>query len=296
MKQTVPAALALLAFDAHAHHLAGASPASAWIGAWNLEPWLIACLATAAALYAAGLAKLWRRAGRGHGITIGAATRFALGWLTLLFALASPIDALGEALFWVHMIEHELLMVVAAPLLVTGRPLEAWTWALPFAWRGALARAGRARPPAAFWRALTDPIGAWTLHAIALWTWHVPFLFDAAVRNEGVHVAQHASFLATALLFWWSVLARARPAGRAMASLFTTMLHTGALGALLTLAPTAWYASYRTTTAAFGLEPLEDQQLGGLVMWVPASLAYLAAALWIAGRWLSAPAVRQSRP
>src|SRR5437870_5236938 len=82
----------------------------------------------------------------------------------------------------------------------------------------------------------------------------------AAPAREGVHVAQHASFLATALLFWWSVLARGRPAAHAMASLFTTMLHTGALGALLTLSPAAWYAAYRTTTTAFGLEPLEDQQ------------------------------------
>ena len=256
----------------------------------------VALIALAALWYAAGVQRLWRRAGRGRGIARCHAAAFAAGIALLALAVLSPLHQAAETLLWAHMIQHELLMVVAAPLLVTGRPLEAWTWALPFAWRGALARAGRARPPAAFWRALTDPIGARTLHAIALWTWHVPFLFDAAVRNEGVHVAQHASFLATALLFWWSVLARARPAGRAMASLFTTMLHTGALGALLTLAPTAWYASYRTTTAAFGLEPLEDQQLGGLVMWVPASLAYLAAALWIAGRWLSAPAVRQSRP
>ena len=296
MKRTVPAALALFALDAHAHHLAAASQPPAWRAAWNLEPWLLACLAAAAALYAVGLWKLWRRAGAGRGITIAQAARFALGWLALAAALVSPVDALAASLFWVHMVEHELLMVVAAPLLVTGRPLEAWTWALPPAWRSALGRIGHHRALAATWSAITDPTAAWTLHAIALWVWHVPVLFDAAVAREGVHVAQHASFLATALLFWWSVLARGRPAAHAMASLFTTMLHTGALGALLTLSPAAWYAAYRTTTTAFGLEPLEDQQLGGLVMWVPAGLAYLAAGLWIARRWLNAPAARQSRP
>src|SRR5207244_3778044 len=136
------------------------------------------------------------------------------------------------------------------------------------------------------WRAIIDPIGAWTLHAVALWVWHAPVLFDAAVAHEGVHIAQHASFLATALLFWWSVLAPAhQPTGRAMASIFTTMLHTGALGALLTFSTGAWYLSYASTTIAFGLQPLEDQQLGGLVMWVPAGFAYVAAGLWIASRW-----------
>jgi putative membrane protein len=295
MKRTVPAALAAFAASAQAHHLAVA-PDAVPIPAWNLEPWLIACLGASAALYAVGLVRLWRRAGHGHGIPQWAAARFALGWLALAAALVSPIDALGGSLFWVHMVEHELLMVVAAPLLVTARPLEAWTWALPRAWRGALARFGRSRPLGALWRVITDPFGAWTLHAVALWVWHAPALFDAALANESVHVAQHASFLATALLFWWSVLARARPAGHAMASLFTTMLHTGALGALLTLAPSAWYSAYRASTAAFGLDALEDQQLGGLVMWVPAGLAYLAAGLWIAARWLGEPAARQSRP
>ena len=74
---------------------------------------------------------------------------------------------------------------------------------------------------------ITDPVVAWTLHAVALWVWHAPVLFDAAVAHEGVHIVQHASFLATALLFWWSVLAPARqPTGRSMVSVFTTMLHT----------------------------------------------------------------------
>ena len=291
MKRTVPALLALIASDANAHHVHAAS----WASAWNFEPWLVACLAASAALYALGVARLWRRAGRGHGIGIGAVIRFVLGWISLVAALVSPIDALGEELFWVHMVEHELLMVVAAPLLVTARPLEAWTWGLPFAWRGALGRLGHARILGALWRFITDPVAAWTLHAIALWIWHVPLLFDAALANEDVHIAQHASFLATALFFWWTVLPRTRPAAHAMAGLFTTMLHTGALGALLAIAPAAWYATYRTTTAAFGLDPLEDQQLGGLVMWVPASFAYLAAGLWIASRWLSAPAPRQFR-
>jgi putative membrane protein len=101
-----------------------------------------------------------------------------------------------------------------------------------------------------------------------------------------VHALQHASFLGTALLFWWSVLGREAP-GLALASLFTTMLHTGALGALLALSSSPWYAPYIGATAAYGLTPLEDQQLGGLVMWIPAGFAYLGAGLALAARLLN---------
>lgn len=174
------------------------------------------------------------------------------------------------------------------------RPLEAWAWALPPAWRQPLASAGRLRPLAAIWRAITEPWGAWTLHAAALWGWHVPALFEAALANAWVHGLQHASFLGTALLFWWSVLGRGvrRPDAVGLASLFTTMLHAGALGALLTFAPHPWYAHY--AAAASGLTALEDQQLGGLVMWVPGGLAYMVAGLAIMAAWL-APS-RAARP
>jgi putative membrane protein len=188
------------------------------------------------------------------------------------------------------MVQHELLMAAAAPFLVLGRPLEAWTWALAPRWRSALGSLAKAPGLRATWSAITAPLGAWTLHAIALWIWHVPALFEAALASEAVHVAQHACFLGTALLFWWSVLERGRSESGAasLASLFTTMGHTGALGALLTFAASPWYPTY-LASGAFGLTPLEDQQLGGLIMWAPASLAYLAAALFIASRWLLPP-------
>ena len=255
-----------------------------------LEPWAIACLAASAALYAIGVARLWKRAGRARGISRGDIARFAAGWLVLAAALLPPIDSLSDRSFAAHMVQHELLMAIAAPLLVLARPLEAWTWALAPRWRGAMAAAVRSSPWRWFWTVITEPLGAWSLHAIALWAWHIPALFDAALANAGAHILQHASFFATALLFWWSVLGRAARGrdGVALASLFTTMLHTSALGALLALSPSPWYAPY-AAGQAFGLSPLEDQQLGGLVKWAPASLAYLAAALVIASRWLRPP-------
>lgn len=260
---------------------------------WNTEPWLLALLLLAALLYAAGVGRLWLHAGAGRGIVRSRVVAFAAGWLTLVVALVSPLDALGTLLFSAHMVQHELLMVVAAPLLVLGRPLAAWTWAFTPRWRRAVGHATHWPWLARGWSVLVQPLTAWALHAVALWVWHAPQLFDAALRSEGLHVLQHASFLSTALLFWWAMMGgdrRTRISGFALAYLFTTMMHTAALGALLSLAPTAWYPAYMATTTAMGLDPVQDQQLGGLVMWVPGGVAYLVAGLALVARLL-APAL-----
>jgi putative membrane protein len=261
--------------------------APAWTLRWTFEPWVIACLLLSAAAYGLGLARLWRHAGTGRGVSRGQALAFAGGWLSLVIALVSPLDALGVQLFSAHMLQHELLMVVSAPLLCLSRPLVLWTWALPPAARRGVGRwTGRAGWRV-FWGALTAPLTTWSLHAVALWGWHLPLLFEAALHDDGVHTLQHLSFLGTALLFWWSALkpsARAAQ-GKALLYLFTTMVHTGALGALLTLSSVLWYPSYQASASALGLDPLEDQQLGGLVMWVPAGMAYVAAGLVLAVRW-----------
>jgi len=217
-------------------------------------------------LYAAGALRLWRKAGPGRGIGLPQVSLFGIGMLVTAVAVLSPLHHMAERLVWAHMLQHELLMVVAAPLLVMARPVEAWTWALPALWRRSVRWA----------RLLQDPLLAWSLHTAAVWGWHIPGLFEAAVTSEAVHAAQHLSFFLTAALFWWSVLApRAKPMA-AMVSLFATMLQTGALGVLMTFAQRPWYAG----------STLEDQQLAGLIMWVPAGLAYPLAALLIGSQWL----------
>jgi putative membrane protein len=284
----IGAALASSPAWAHAPDAALHSP----LWTWNFEPWLVELLVLAAALYAVGITRLWRNAGTGRGIAGRQVFAFASGWLALVLALVSPLDTLGSRLFSAHMVQHEMLMVVAAPLLVLGRPLAAWTWALSPSLRHAAGRATHWPWLAWSWATITQPLAAWALHALALWLWHMPQLFDAALRSEGLHIAQHASFLVTALLFWWAVLgrdARSRGSGFAMAYLFTTMMHTSALGALLTLAPTPWYAPYIATAGALGLDPVEDQQLGGLVMWVPGAFAYVIAGLVLVARLLVRP-------
>jgi putative membrane protein len=282
---------------AQAHPVA-AAPAR-WDLPWTFEPWVVACLLLSLALYAAGLLRLWRRAGTGRGIRRYQVLAFALGWLALAVALVSPLDALGSRLFSAHMVQHELLMVVAAPLLCVAQPLVAWLWALPPRWRRAVGTATGNPAWRTAWALLTAPAAAWALHALVLWGWHVPALFDAALRSDAVHTAQHLGFVASALLYWWSTLRRDRAAeGAALLSLFTTMVHTAALGALLTLSPLPWYAPYQASAAALGWTALEDQQLGGLVMWVPAGMAYLAVAVLLAARWLreGAPGEVMERP
>jgi putative membrane protein len=260
--------------------------------AWSLEPGVVVALSVTAWAYLRGLGALWRSAGSGHGIRRWEAGAFAGGWIVLLLALVSPLHRLGSVLFSAHMAQHELLMVVAAPLLVLGRPLVPFIWALPMRWRRAVGDWATAAPVQATWGLLTLPLVAWTLHAIAIWLWHAPALFDATLTSELIHTLQHLSFLGTGLLFWWALLRGhsgrlGRPA--AVLYLFTTSVHTTVLGALLTFSSRPWYSLYGSSTAVWGLTPVEDQQLAGLIMWVPAGLAYLIAALVIAASWLNEP-------
>lgn len=117
----------------------------------------------------------------------------------------------------------------------------------------------------------------------------MPKLFQATLENEWIHAAQHLSFLISALLFYEALLARRTGemrAGAGVLYVFTTAVHTSVLGALLTFSNTIWYPVYRETTAAWGLSPIEDQQLGGLMMWVPAGVVYIVGGLALFGLWL----------
>ncbi|HYG86847.1 MAG TPA: cytochrome c oxidase assembly protein [Azospirillum sp.] len=254
------------------------SPALAHTGeefAWLSEPWVLVPLLLSGGLYAAGLTRLWATAGVAHGIRPVQALCFAVGWLTLAAALLSPLHAAGETSFAAHMAEHELLMVVAAPLLVVSRPVGAFLWAFPRAQRPGIVALFRTGPVRAVWRALCNPVVATVVHGAVLWAWHLPAAFDAALESELLHTLQHASFLITALCFWWAM--REQGGGLAVLCLFATLVHGTLLGALLTVAP-------RTLYAYAG--PLEDQQLAGLIMWVPAGMVYVGAGLVLCGRWI----------
>jgi putative membrane protein len=186
------------------------------------------------------------------------------------------------------MAQHEILMLVAAPLLVWSRPLAPLLWGLPFAARRAAGRASKSAFVQSAWPALTRPFHAWWIHAIALWVWHAPPLFQATLRSEWVHTAQHLSFFVSALLFWWALVHTRQYSGNghAVFYIFTTALHTGILGALLTFSTMVLYPDYTATAPLWGLSALADQQIGGLIMWVPAGVVYLAAGLALFWAWL----------
>lgn len=225
------------------------------------------------------LARRSRHGGPGH----ARAGLFALGLLLAALALVGPIPAAAGDSFTAHMIEHELLMVAAAPLLVLSRPLGVLAWGLPERGRAALAATLRGARPLAV---LARPGTASLIHGVALWLWHLPAFFQAADRSLALHVLQHASFFGTALLFWFALL----PAGRPQAApcavsalhLAVTSIHAGALGALFVFAGRLWYPGAVGPTP-LGLDPLEDQALAGLVMWVVACAVYVIAALALFG-------------
>jgi cytochrome c oxidase assembly factor CtaG len=293
----VVASSAVCATSAYAHDGQPLAPHDLW-SAWSYEPAVIAGLALTGWLFFRGVRAVWRGAGRGHGVQLWEAASFGAGWLLLVVALVSPLHRLGEVLFSAHMAQHELLMAAAAPLLVLGRPVVAFLWALPISWRKAAGSWSARAPVRRVWGTITRPLVAWTLHAVAIWLWHAPPLFQATLASDAVHTLQHLSFLGTGLLFWWSLF-RGREgrlgAPSAVVYLFTTAVHTSLLGALLTFSSRLWYPLYASSTATWGLTPLDDQQLAGVIMWVPAGLAYLIATLAIAGSWLREPAPRPAR-
>jgi cytochrome c oxidase assembly factor CtaG len=270
------------------------------VASWEWDFWIVAPLALSAILYARGVQFIWRRAGRGRGIAQWQVACFVAGWLTLFGALCSPLHWLGEHLFTAHMIEHELLMAVAAPLLAVSRPLGAFMRAVPKRLRNSLTYWAHARSSKRAWRVLMDPTVATVLHGVALWVWHAPALFDATVENEFLHRLQHVSFLASALIFWWALFRRPRSDyGLGAIHVFATMVHMSLLGALLTLSPRLLYGAQTADAPLFGFTPLEDQQLAGLVMWVPAGTLYAGTALAMLAFWLGpkpaakvSPAVR----
>jgi putative membrane protein len=187
--------------------------------------------------------------------------------------------------------QHLMLVVVAAPLLVFGLPHATPLWALPGAARRAIGiRLRRSRPIRSGWRILSKPLVVWALHTAALWVWHLPSLYQAALVDGVVHAAEHASFFGTAILFWWTVVvsgARGRlDRGVGVLYVFTMAMQSGLLGALMTFSPVPWYPIYGASVRAWGLTPIEDQQLAGLIMWIPTGLAYTAVALALFAAWL----------
>jgi len=231
---------------------------------------------------------------------------FLLGLVALIASLASPIDSVALELFSVHMVQHMLLLVVAAPLLLLGAPVRPLLRGLPMGLRrtvvGGIARNTAFR---GLVHLLRFPLVAAALYVVGLYAWHIPALYDAALEHPAIHVVEHAWFLVTALLFWSVVIdpvpfrATLPYAARIPFLLLVGAAQNTILGGLLAFSDRLFYVHYATTTAAYGLDPVTDQRLGGPIMWIPGDLIFFAAASFSFFLWLQseeqAQHMRESR-
>ncbi|MGH9769148.1 MAG: cytochrome c oxidase assembly protein [Blastocatellia bacterium] len=257
--------------------------------AWGLKPGMIAGLILSAFLYGRGALRMRKQSLAGRGIRWVEAVCFAAGWLAVFVALVSPLDALGKALFSARVAQHELLALLAAPMLALGRPLSALPQSLPAQWRRRLGRAGAGARTRDLWRKISSPGAALLIHAAVFWLWHMPPFIQTAIESNPARTAQHLSLLVSAFIFY-DALIRGRDRqmgyGATITYISADCVSITLLGALLTDISTVWYPFYERSAAAWGLTPLEDQWFGGLIMWVSAGAVYAAAGLILFIAWL----------
>lgn len=275
---------------------------------WKIE--VIVVLALAGTLYSRGWWQLRQRSrgqARRYYRTARSRWRLAVTWrlvaywvglLAVALALLSPIDALGQQLFFMHMVQHLLLIMIAPPLLLIANPLPFILWGLPAAWRRkvgglfslALHRESGFRRGL---RAATQPGIIWMVWVISLIGWHDPSLYNAALRYEWVHNVEHLSFFIASMLLWWHLTG----AGPRVHKQFGLLGRIGLVlsvvppnmltGVVLAFAEQGYYSYYSAVPRLWGFDVLMDQQLGGVIMWVPGSMMYIVAALILIGRFLS---------
>lgn len=260
------------------------APHDLW-SAWNADPVLVAGLVLAAWAYRRGRAR-----GGGRPADSWRAACFTGALAALAVALLSPLDALSSVLASAHMVQHQLLVLVAAPLLALSAPSSALLRGSPLAVRARLGRLRRRLQPAArVLRVLREPVAVWLLHVATLWFWHAAVPYQAALTDGGVHALEHASFLLTGVLFWRVVVGGRSgiriPAGLGIVAVFAMALQSAFLAVLLTFARAPWYEAY-AATQRWRLDPLADQQLAGVLMWVPGGLVYVVVALVLLVTWI----------
>jgi cytochrome c oxidase assembly factor CtaG len=252
-----------------------------WL-AWNFDPSLVIGFAVLLGLYFYALGPLRRRFGWAERVNPWQTAAFVAGVAILILGLMSPLDHLGdEYLFSAHMIQHMLIAVVAPPLLLLGTP----GWMI----EPLLAH------PAVRWvaRWLAHPVIAFGLFNADLWLWHAPALYDATLENEYIHIFEHLTFIILGVIFWLPILSPTPLIPRisrmfGVLYLFLACQPMVALGALLTFAGAPLYEPYVFAPRVWGLDPLADQQLGGLIMWLPTTIPYLIALSVLFFQWVGA--------
>lgn len=254
--------------------------------AWRFDPLVLV------PLVALGWAYLWavRRVDAGHPGNPHPRHRtwfFLAGLVVLALALVSPVEAYEGVLFSVHMVQHMLLELLAAPLLLAGGPI---TLTLRVA-RPSVRRRLLAVLQSRAIHVLSFPVIAWALFAAANWGWHFSALYDQALENELLHYVQHATFLGASLLFWWPIIGADPSPWRLphpvrLFYLFLAMPQNSFLGVAIMSASTILYPHYSTNVRSWGPTPLEDQQIGGIIMWVVGDVAFLVGMALVVAMWV----------
>jgi putative membrane protein len=267
---------------------------------WSLDPPLALVLA-AAVLYWIGSRRTLTAASARRGQRLRALS-FYSALVVLVIALSSPIDALSGQLFWAHMVQHVLLLVVAAPLIALARPWVRLWRALALSWRRGLGRAlaqgERAQPLRSASRALGSPAASFVLFSVVLLGWHLPVLFDATLRSSGLHALEHTLFLLTAVMFWKQVidsppLRATLTAPQRVGFVVGAMIVSWVLAVVLALAAHPLYDAYaHQATRPGGISALADQQIAAGIMWVPGSITFVLVIFVYVHRWLMPPSIR----
>ncbi len=264
---------------------------------WSWRPEVGLPLLTLGALFVVGWRRLRRldRAGRPHP-QLGQRWRlisYGAGLLALVLALLSPIDLLSGQLFFMHMIQHMLLVMVAPPLLWLANPMPVLVWGLPLRLRRLAGRQlfGQHASLRRWLTPLTRPVGVWLVYFFILWGWHDPGAYNAALRDDLVHDLEHLTFFGSAMLLWWHIIGagprwhkRFSYLGRTAYSL-ASVPGNMILGVAIALAETPIYTYYLSVPRVWAVSVLTDQQISGIIMWIPGSMMHLIAAIVLIARW-----------
>ncbi|HET7307425.1 MAG TPA: cytochrome c oxidase assembly protein [Gammaproteobacteria bacterium] len=257
---------------------------------WAWEPWALLCMALASIAYLVGL---YRMGAEGRRRLLGPfrPVSFFAGILVLLFAVEYPLDALEHALFSAHMVEQLLLLLIAPPLLVAGRPVVTWMWAFDLRSQSRIARGWHRLGLYAAFEWLARPMVSWLFMVAVLCFWHFPGPYDWALQHEWLHDIERLSFLGAAVGYWTIVTElygrrRALGYGATMIYVVSIGFVMALIAAILTLAPHALYAAHFHTTQAYGLTPLQDQHIAGAIMWIPSNMIHLVTLCALFYAWM----------
>lgn len=257
-------------------------PTEPFVWSWSFHPSVLIGVAVLGALYLYGIGPWRRRHVPGARVSGWRTASFFAALLSIVLSLNGPIHELSdEYLFSVHMLQHLMLTLLMPPLFLLGLP--AWL----------VSPLLRPRPVLAVARFLTRPLVAGLLFSVTLVLWHTVSFYDLMMRHHDVHIATHLTFMVTAVIMWWPVLGAAPelprlPLGAQMLYLFLVSIPMQIVAALITMSDDVLYAWYAEAPRTWGLTALQDQQIGGLLMWVPGNLWLFGAIGIIFFRWARA--------